>query len=111
MQLITQAEAATQLRVSLSTLRRLRKAGELRFIPGRPVRVPVDDVNAFIERNLSCPDLRDTTRYLNGPTPRASGKSPGLNPAQAGSKEAAIIQRARRSARLLSFTGRIGSSR
>lgn len=109
-QLVTQAEAAERLCVSLSTLRRLRKGGELRFIPGRPVKVPLEDIDAYIERNL-CLDLTGTTRFQTSPTTRAIGKSSGLNPPPAVVREAVVIQRAKRNALRLSCTGRIGFSR
>ena len=111
-QLVTQAEAAVRLCVSLSTLRRLRKAGELRFIPGRPVKVPLEDVEAFIERKL-CLDLTEATASPTSPTPEGYMKFSGLFPPghPAAEREAVVIQRAKRNALRLSCTGRIGAHR
>lgn len=48
--LITQAEAAARLSVSVRTLHKLRVAGEIAYIPGRPVRIPEGEIEAYIER-------------------------------------------------------------
>lgn len=49
-ELLTQAEAAARLGCSISAIKRLRRAGVLSWIPGRPVRVYAADVAAHIER-------------------------------------------------------------
>jgi excisionase family DNA binding protein len=48
MEILTQAEVAFRLGVSPRTVARLRAAGELAFLPGRPVRVRVAEVDRWI---------------------------------------------------------------
>lgn len=50
--LLTQAEVAKRLRVTVRTIYSMRAAGELANIPGRPVRIPEDQVDAYIDRQL-----------------------------------------------------------
>ena len=52
--LITQREAAAMLRVSVKTIERMRKAGALPYIPGRPVRLRRLDVEQAIEKGIVC---------------------------------------------------------
>jgi len=47
--LLTEPEVAEMLRCTPRTVARLRKAGMLTFIPGRPVRIDEADVWAYIE--------------------------------------------------------------
>ncbi|MCO6415693.1 recombinase family protein [Siccirubricoccus sp. KC 17139] len=49
--LLTQDEAAARLRISKKTLYRLRAAGKVRFLPGRPVKLIARDVEALIADN------------------------------------------------------------
>lgn len=48
--LVTQTEAAAILRVSVRTVARLRAAGELPYLPGRPVRIETADIDRYIQR-------------------------------------------------------------
>ena len=61
MELLTQQEAATRLRVSVKTVQRLRQAGQLAYLPGPPVRIPADELERYVRRTIT----RDTPR----PTP------------------------------------------
>ncbi|MEX1065984.1 MAG: helix-turn-helix domain-containing protein [Aquisalimonadaceae bacterium] len=53
MTLLTQKEAADWLRTSISTLYRLRMAGELPYIPGKPVRLRLVDLERYVERKTA----------------------------------------------------------
>lgn len=46
--LLTEGEVAERLRCSTSKIKRLRLAGKLVYLPGRPVLVAEDDLDAFI---------------------------------------------------------------
>ncbi|WP_148934662.1 helix-turn-helix domain-containing protein, partial [Escherichia coli] len=45
--LLTQEEAADRLRCSVWTVKRLRLTGKLKYIPGRPNLIRVDDIDEF----------------------------------------------------------------
>lgn len=45
---LTEAEVAERLRCSTSKIKRLRLAGKLPYLPGRPVLITEDDLDAFI---------------------------------------------------------------
>ncbi|MCP1546984.1 MULTISPECIES: helix-turn-helix domain-containing protein [Methylorubrum] len=47
--LFTEAEVAERLNCSVARIRKLRAAGRLAFLPGRPVLVTERDFNAFVE--------------------------------------------------------------
>ncbi|WAX97870.1 helix-turn-helix domain-containing protein [Aminobacter sp. NyZ550] len=46
--LLTEIEVANILSCSPATVKRLRLTGRLTYIPGRPVRIDVDDLNAYL---------------------------------------------------------------
>jgi excisionase family DNA binding protein len=46
--LLLESEAAAQLRVSRTTVKRLRLAGALGYIPGRPVRIPESALATYV---------------------------------------------------------------
>lgn len=50
MNLLTQEEAARLLRCSISKVERLRRDGALPYIPGRPVKVELADLLAYVEQ-------------------------------------------------------------
>ena len=50
MPLLTEPETAERLRCSTSKIKRLRKAGVLPFIPGRPVLIDSVVLNAYLVR-------------------------------------------------------------
>lgn len=82
--LVTQAEAAELLRVSVRTVARLRAAGELPFLPGRPVRIDTADLERYIER---CKRSSKRTGAGSGrsASPNSSGTARGaLDPYQRG---------------------------
>lgn len=47
--LLLQSEVAERLRCGDSTVKRLRMAGKLPYIPGRPVKIRESDLLAYIE--------------------------------------------------------------
>ncbi|BAU89651.1 hypothetical protein MPPM_1046 [Methylorubrum populi] len=47
--LFTEAEVAERLNCSVARIRKLRAAGRLAYLPGRPVLVTERDFNAFVE--------------------------------------------------------------
>lgn len=48
MRLLTQEEVAERLRVSQSTIKRLRLDGKLAYVPGRPILIDQADLDAYI---------------------------------------------------------------
>ncbi|OLP60339.1 hypothetical protein BJF93_15390 [Xaviernesmea oryzae] len=50
MKMLTEREVAELLRCSQSKIRRLRRAGELAYIPGRPVLIDEMDLAAYLGR-------------------------------------------------------------
>lgn len=57
--LLTQPEAAKILRCSPYTVARIRKAGKLPYIPGRPVLIDEADLLAYIESKKLAAAKRD----------------------------------------------------
>lgn len=47
--LLLESEAALRLRCSPSTVKRLRLAGKLAYVPGRPVKIEAADIDAYVE--------------------------------------------------------------
>ncbi len=50
--LVTAEEAAERLGCSRRTVTRLCMSGQISFIPGRPVRIPEHEIEAYVERML-----------------------------------------------------------
>lgn len=77
--LIPAEEVAARLRTSRKTIQRLCRAGQIRFVPGRPVRLVAADVDRYIER-LS--KLHDTTPPpTEAPAqPKRRGRRPKVKP-------------------------------
>jgi excisionase family DNA binding protein len=50
--LLTEAEAAEQLRCSTDKIKRLRLTGKLKYLPGRPVLIKEADLGEYIESNM-----------------------------------------------------------
>jgi excisionase family DNA binding protein len=48
--LLLEREAAERLRVSTTTIKRLRLSGQLAYIPGKPVRIEESELTAYIAR-------------------------------------------------------------
>jgi excisionase family DNA binding protein len=72
---LTQQEAAAVLRKSVQTVYRLRREGELQFLPGRPVTIAAADLQAYIDRRQICRD--QTAAPSSKGTIAASMKSAG----------------------------------
>jgi excisionase family DNA binding protein len=69
MPLLTQDEVAVILRCSPQTVRRLRIAGKLPYLPGRPIKVRSEDLDRWIAKSVT-----RKVGGLNGapPTPQPS---------------------------------------
>lgn len=50
---LTQKQAAALLRVTVATIQRRRRTGDLQAIPGRPVLIPRAAVDAFLSRRMA----------------------------------------------------------
>jgi excisionase family DNA binding protein len=50
--LLLEHEAAKLLRVSTRTLARIRKAGKIRFMGGRPIRIAYEDLIDFVKSEI-----------------------------------------------------------
>ena len=64
MRLLTEIEVAETLRCSTSKVKRLRLAGKLAYLPGRPVLIREDDLNAYLE-NAICQAQRPTSNRVS----------------------------------------------
>ncbi len=53
MNLLTQAEVARVLRCSVSKIAALRYRGEIPWLPGRPVKIELADLLAYMEREAA----------------------------------------------------------
>lgn len=51
MKLLTDQEVAELLRCSASAVKRLRLSGEIPYLPGRPPRIDMIDLEEFVEAN------------------------------------------------------------
>jgi hypothetical protein len=51
--LLTQSEAAKRLRRSVATIARLRRAGAIDWLPGRPVMIPEESLNLWLSRSIA----------------------------------------------------------
>lgn len=71
--LLTQEEAADHLRCSARNVKRLRLAGKLKYIPGRPVLIHVDDLDEFMRRSakFKLQDEEPTARPYPSPEEQA----------------------------------------
>jgi Helix-turn-helix domain len=78
--LLTDREVATLLRCGVSKAARLRRAGELPFVPGRPPLVKLEDLLAWIEdRKLEARKQAARRRASLERTAAAIGKSAGAS--------------------------------
>jgi hypothetical protein len=50
--LLTQEEVAQILRRSVASVARLRRAGELAWLPGSPIRIPETELSAYLDRKM-----------------------------------------------------------
>jgi excisionase family DNA binding protein len=72
MELITEKEAAELLKVSTKTVSRLRAAGEIPFIRGRPIRIRLKDLLEYIERTVTCFPNTSRAQNLSAMLPESS---------------------------------------
>lgn len=85
--LFTEAEVAKRLNCSVSRIRKLRAAGRLAYLPGRPVLVTERDFNAFVEterqhlKTLSGKHRKRAKKLLPPEEPPPKG---GMTPEQRG---------------------------
>ena len=77
--LLLQSEAAFALRVSTKTVQRLRESGRIRYIPGRPIRIPATEIEKLITETLC---LGPTAVRASERTRPASTKSIGQKRAE-----------------------------
>jgi Helix-turn-helix domain len=78
--LLTDLDVATLLRCGVSKAARLRRAGELPFVPGRPPLVKLEDLLAWIEeRNQEARKRAAQRRASWAATAKAIGKSAGAS--------------------------------
>ncbi|OQP84615.1 DNA-binding protein [Rhizobium rhizosphaerae] len=62
MKLLTEPEAAQILQCSTSKIKRLRFAGKLAYVPGRPVLIDEKDLAAYIDEKKREREQRDSER-------------------------------------------------
>ncbi|OLP52619.1 hypothetical protein BJF92_14470 [Rhizobium rhizosphaerae] len=62
MKLLTEPEAAQILQCSTSTIKRLRFAGKLAYLPGRPVLIDEADLAVYIDEKKRERERRDAER-------------------------------------------------
>jgi excisionase family DNA binding protein len=103
LRLLTQREAARLLRVSVSTIYRLRMSGNLAAIEGRPVRIAESELRRYIQQNQSKEDRqtwRDKAKALaSNATGAATTKSGGPSAAGVGSHAQDAFQQGRKISR------------
>lgn len=58
--LLLESEAAARLRCSTSAVKRLRLSGKLIYLPGRPVKIDTEDIDAYVERMKKQPATTNT---------------------------------------------------
>ncbi|API60585.1 hypothetical protein BSL82_15880 [Tardibacter chloracetimidivorans] len=102
MRLLTQADVALVLKVSVKTISRLRQAGELPYIPGKPVLIREADLEKYVERKLTC--RARTAGHISTRTSTASTKSdgPSMDDLAAARQAHRIFSKLKRSSRTLS---------
>lgn len=84
--LLTEDQAAELLHRTPSWIAAKRRAGDLAFIPGRPVLIELGDLLDFIEKLRSCPEKKKRKKRSKGSgSPRTAvdtGKSAGPSTTQ-----------------------------
>lgn len=69
--LLTQQEVSVRLRRSVASVARLRKAGELAYLPGSPVMIPASEVDAYLERKMVARQEKEqAVQQARSPTPQ-----------------------------------------
>lgn len=85
--LFTEAEVAERLNCSVARIRKLRAAGRLAYLPGRPVLITERDFNAFVEserehlKTLTGKRRKRAKKFLPPEDPPPKG---GMTPEQRG---------------------------
>lgn len=105
MRLLTQAEVAERLRVSVRTVARLRADGELPYLPGRPVRIAESDLGDYLERRkrwLRTRPIASRRTFASRGTEAATGSCAGQSETATAGPERERIRAALRIARLRS---------
>jgi hypothetical protein len=74
--LLTQEDAALQLRVSVKTIQRLRATGALRCIPGRPILIRQSVLDDWLRRRETEP-WKPKVKPASSATGQGIGKSAG----------------------------------
>src|SRR3954468_6854027 len=107
MKYLTQQEVAVLLRCSVHTIARLRREAGLPWLPGRPVLIPEEEFQRWLNhRTIRGPASAATARSGSGPTNRATTKSGGPTPRVPSPNARAAEQRSSRRLRLISTTSR-----
>ena len=70
---LTQEEVAQLLRRSVASVARLRRAGELAWLPGSPILIPETELNDYLERKMVKRRTREQPPARTGPTPEEKG--------------------------------------
>lgn len=86
--LLIEAEVAEILRCSTTKVKRLRLSGQLPFLPGRPVLISTDDLDAYIAAT--------TTRAEQKAVKRVAKPSDSLEDARNWAKQAVLLKRDRK---------------
>lgn len=69
-ELLTQQEVAARLRRSVASIARLRRAGELAYLPGSPVMIPASEVDDYLERKMVArPENEQAVPTARSPAP------------------------------------------
>lgn len=95
-ELLTEAEVAERLRCSVARVRKLRAAGRLAYLPGRPILVTEADFAAFVETERC--QRRSKSRSVSASSEASEPKVAGLTAEQRG--RLIWLQHAARSGRL-----------
>lgn len=67
-QLLTEAEAAAELKISARFLRKFRQSGKLDYFRfGNAIRYSREDLRAFAESARQCSSIKETTAPIGGP--------------------------------------------
>ncbi|WP_162241575.1 helix-turn-helix domain-containing protein [Methylobacterium sp. Leaf117] len=72
--LLTQEEAADRLRCSVSNVKRLRLTGKLKYIPGRPTLIHVDDLDEFERKAAKFKLQNEETIARPSPSPEEQAR-------------------------------------
>ena len=91
MAFLTEPETAERLRCSTSKIKRLRLSGALPYVPGRPVLIDENDLNAYLEC-LKCRPQNSPKTATDTSTP--SGRTMGDPDARAWARKTVLLRKA-----------------